>query len=172
LITNFFLIPGIVHITDRHGDIVDSIPLTASQVLDLKWDRDGEYLAVLQEGNGVIPLWNLSSKRVIPLETNLKDPTFLAWSKTGPQLAVGTAKGNVLIYNKIRKQKIPIVGKHSKKITCGAWSASGNKLVLGSEDRSLTVSNADGDTLITTDLKFLKKSMLSKKLKRLSELKN
>lgn len=145
---------GIINITDRHGEIIDEIPMsTASPVIALEWDKDGEYLAILQDGNGVVPLWNLSSRRVTPLETNLKDPTFLAWSQTGPQLAVGTAKGSLLIYNKTRKQKIPIVGKHSKRITCGAWSKTGNKLVLGSDDKTLTISNENGDTLVHTELK-------------------
>mmetsp|Transcript_23630 Transcript_23630/g.32414 ORF Transcript_23630/g.32414 Transcript_23630/m.32414 type:complete len:1528 (-) Transcript_23630:123-4706(-) len=147
---------GIIHITDRHGDIVDEIPMsTSAPVTCLEWDKDGEYLAILQDGNGVVPLWNLSSKRVVPLETNLKDPTFLAWSKTGPQLAIGTAKGSLLIYNKVRRQKIPIVGKHSKRISCGAWSQGGNKLVLGSDDRTLTISNENGDTLLHTELKHI-----------------
>lgn len=145
---------GVVQITDRHGDIVDEIPMTTNApVLALEWDKDGDYLAILQDGNGVVPLWSLSSRRVVPLETNLRDPTFLAWSKTGPQLAVGTAKGNLLIYNKIKKQKIPIVGKHAKRISCGAWSNGGNKLVLGSDDRTLTISNENGDTLLHTELK-------------------
>jgi WD repeat-containing protein 19 len=126
----------------------------SSPILALEWDKDGEYLAILQEGNGVVPLWNLSSKRVVPLETSLRDPTFLAWSKSGPQLAIGTAKGNLLIYNKSRKQKIPIVGKHSKRISCGAWSVGGNKLVLGSDDKTLTISNENGDTLLHTELKY------------------
>lgn len=121
----------------------------------MEWDKDGEYLAVLQEGNGVIPLWSLSSKKVLPLETNLRDPTFLSWSKTGPQLAIGTAKGSLLIYNKTRKQKIPVVGKHSKMITCGAWSRNGNKLVLGSDDKTLTISNETGDTLLHTEIKHV-----------------
>lgn len=102
----------------------------------------------------MVPLWSISSRRVVPLETNLKDPTFVAWSKTGPQLAVGTEKGSLLIYNKSRKQKIPIVGKHSKRITCGAWSEGGNKLVLGANDRTITVSNEGGDTLLHTELKY------------------
>ena len=71
---------------------------TTAPVTSLEWDKDGEYLAILQDGNGVVPLWNLSSKRVVPLETNLKDPTFLAWSKSGPQLAIGTAKGEFTGY--------------------------------------------------------------------------
>ena len=147
---------GTVQITDRHGDIVDEIPMqTSAPILTLAWDKDGDYLAILQSGNGVVPLWSLSSRRVVPLETNLREPTFLAWSKTGPQLAVGTAKGNLLIYHKTKKQKIPIVGKHAKKISCGSWSAAGNRLVLGSEDRTLTVSNESGDTLLHTELKHV-----------------
>lgn len=126
---------------------------TSSTVISLDWDKDGANLAILQDGNGIVPLWNLSTRRVSPIETNLKDPSFLAWSKTGPQLAIGTAKGSVLIYNSQRKQKIPIVGKHSKRITCGAWSRGGNKLVLGSDDRTLTISNEGGDTLLHTELK-------------------
>jgi WD repeat-containing protein 19 len=102
---------GVVQITDRHGDIIDEIPMTTSApILTLAWDKDGEYLAILQDGNGVVPLWSNSNRRVTPLDTSLKDPTFLAWSKTGPQLAVGTAKGNLLIYNKTKKQKMPFIG--------------------------------------------------------------
>jgi len=145
---------GIVQITDRHGDIIDEVPMTtSSQISGLSWDKDGDYLAILQDGNGVVPLWSLQSRKTIPLETNLRDPTFIAWSKTGSQLAVGTAKGNLLIYNKMTKKKFPIVGKHGKKISCGAWTAVGNKLVLGSEDKTLTISSETGDTLIHTELK-------------------
>jgi WD repeat-containing protein 19 len=145
-----------VQVTDRHGDIVDEIALaTQAPILMLAWDKDGDYLAILQDGNGVVPLWSLSSRRVVPLETNLRDPTFLAWSKTGPQLAIGTAKGNLLIYNKTKKQKIPVVGKHAKKICTGAWSVDGNKLVLGSEDKTLTISNENGDTLLHTEMKHI-----------------
>jgi WD repeat-containing protein 19 len=126
---------------------------STSPILSLAWDKDGEYLAILQDGNGIVPLWSLSTRRIVPLETNLRDPTFFAWSKDGPQLAIGTAKGNLLIYNKVKKQKIPVVGKHSKRITCGSWSKGGNKLVLGAEDKTLTVSNDTGDTLLHTELR-------------------
>mmetsp|Transcript_12987 Transcript_12987/g.19570 ORF Transcript_12987/g.19570 Transcript_12987/m.19570 type:complete len:1468 (+) Transcript_12987:23-4426(+) len=146
---------GIIQITDRNGGIVDEIPMTSSAaILNLQWDKDGDYLAVLQDGNSIVPLWSLNSRRVIPLETNLVDPTFLAWSKTGPQLAIGTAKGNLLIYNKQQKKKVPVVGKHAKRIVCGGWSSGGNKIVLGSDDRTITVSNEAGDTLIHTELKY------------------
>lgn len=146
--------PGIVQITDRHGDIVDEIPTNnSSTITALEWDKDGDCLAVLQETNAIIPLWSLSTRRVTPLDTGLKDPTFISWSKTSPHLAVGTAKGNLLLYNKTKKQKIPVLGKHSKRISCGAWSNGGNKLVLGSDDKSLTISNESGETMIHTELK-------------------
>lgn len=146
---------GIVQITDRSGEVVDEIPMTqASIILSLAWDKDGDYLAVLQDNNSIVPLWSLNSRRVVPLESNLQDPTFLCWSKTGPQLAIGTAKGNLLIYNKQQKKKVPVVGKHAKRIVCGSWSMGGNRLVLGSEDKTITVSNEAGDTLIHTELKY------------------
>lgn len=124
----------------------------------LDWDVDGECLAVLQEGNGVIPIWDSSSRNTVSVDTNLKDPTFMAWSKTGPQLVVGTAKGNILMYNKNTRKKIPVLGKHPRRITCGAWSDT-NELVLGSVDNTLTVSNDAGDTLEQTQLKRAPTSM-------------
>lgn len=127
---------------------------TRAPILAMKWDKDGDYLAILQEGNCIVPLWSLANRRVIPMDTNLKDPSFLTWSRTGPQLAVGTAKGNLLIYNKSKKQKIPIVGKHSKAITCGDWSCKGNRLILGSDDNNITVSNEVGDTLVQMETKY------------------
>ena len=78
--------------------------------------------------------------------------TFLLWSKIGPQLSIGTAKGNLLIYNHQTTRKVPILGKHSKRITCGAWSNQ-NLLALGGEDKCITVSNAEGDTLRQTSVR-------------------
>ncbi|CAG2062708.1 unnamed protein product, partial [Timema podura] len=43
-------------------------------------------------------------------------------------------------------RRVPILGKHSKRVTCGAWSAE-NLLALGSEDKTLSISNVEGDTL-------------------------
>jgi len=41
---------------------------------------------------------------------------------------------------------VPVLGKHTRRISCGAWNAE-NLLALGSEDKTLSISNADGDTL-------------------------
>lgn len=144
---------GLVHIFDRHGLRVDEISLQGQgSILSLDWDMDGECLAVLQEGNGIIPIWDSSSRSTLSIDTNLKDPTFMAWSAIGPQLAVGTAKGNILMYNKRTRKKMPVLGKHPRRITCGAWGET-NQLVLGSVDSTLTVSSDTGDTLEQTQLK-------------------
>jgi hypothetical protein len=51
---------GIIQVTDRNGDIVDEIPMTTSaSILSLQWDKDGEFLAILQDANSIIPLWSL-----------------------------------------------------------------------------------------------------------------
>ena len=46
---------------------------------------------------------------------------------------------------------MPILGKHSKKITSGAWNSE-NLLALVSEDRYLSISNAEGDTIRQSQL--------------------
>ena len=138
---------GLVHVFGRTGEQVDEISLSASgRVLALEWDCDGTMLAVLQEGNGMVPLWELATRRITMLETNLKEPTFIAWSKTAPLLAIGTAKGNLMLYDHVNGKKVPVLGKNPKRIGCGAWSASGT-LALGSDDRTLTLSNSQGDTI-------------------------
>ena len=62
--------------------------------LQLGWDRDGELLAVLQEGSAIIKLWDANQHSESSLDTNMKDLSFIKWAVAGPQLAIGTAKGN------------------------------------------------------------------------------
>eukprot|EP00667_Euglena_gracilis_P000484 EG_transcript_484 len=156
---NFLAVAGAnkrVNIVDRQGKMYHQIPLPGGPAggtcIALDWDCTGEVLAVLQAQSTTIPLWNFNSKKLELLDTGMKDMTFMKWSKTGPQLAIGTAKGNLLIYHRKTLKKIPIVGKHTKAITCGAWNSQ-NKLALGAEDRQLTISNAEGDTLDQAHMK-------------------
>ena len=146
---------GVVHIWDRHGLRVpdgDIVLKGSGEVLALEWDASGEVVAVLQQGNGVVELWDLKTRSVMPLDTNLKDPTFLKWATSGPELAIGTGKGNLLLYNADTRRKVPVLGKHAKKISCGAWSASG-RLAMASEDRTLTISDKEGNTHDQRELK-------------------
>ena len=105
--------------------------------------------------SGTISLWDANKKKTTQLESGLRDTlTFLIWSKVSQILAVGSAKGNLLIYNHQTSRKIPILGKHTKKITCGAWN-SDNLLALGADDKSISISNVDGDTLKQTSTRYL-----------------
>jgi WD repeat-containing protein 19 len=146
--------PGLVHVYDRHGDhVVEMSTETTSPVRSLAWDRDGDCLAVLQEKEPVVSLWDNQTKEVTKLDTALKDPSFLCWSRSSSQLVVGNRNGNILVYDRRTRKKVSVLGKHPKRITCGCWSQESNTLALGSEDRTLTLSNEAGDTLEQTELK-------------------
>eukprot|EP00961_Rhodomonas_salina_P021413 287599-Rhodomonas_salina.1 len=54
-----------------------------SAVLALDWDADGETLAVLQQNNSALILWDAVQKKTSMLETNTKDLSWMKWSKTG-----------------------------------------------------------------------------------------
>lgn len=117
------------------------------------WDCEGTCLAAINDNSSFIYLWNSNSLKTDKIETGLRDQlTFMAWGKSGLFLAIGTSKGNILIYNQRAGRKIPILGKHTKKIVSGAWS-SDNLLALGSEDKTLTVSTLEGDTVHSAALR-------------------
>ena len=59
-------------------------------------------------------------------------------------VSVGLRVGHM--WSSHARRKVPILGKHTKRITCGAWSRE-NLLALGSDDRTLTVSRDNGDTV-------------------------
>lgn len=100
-----------------------------------------------------LTLWDSNNVKKTVIDIGLKDnASCLVWAKTGPILAIGTMKGNVCIYNHHTSRRIPIIGKHSKKIICGAWNAV-DLLALGSEDKTMSVSNVDGDTLRVINLR-------------------
>lgn len=48
-------------------------------------------------------------------------------------------------------RRIPVLGKHNKRIVTAAWGLD-NSLALGSEDKTVTISNSQGDTLKTIQI--------------------
>eukprot|EP00899_Mesostigma_viride_P009995 jgi/Mesvir1/18998/Mv18958-RA.1 len=157
-----------VLIHDRSGKPYDKIPLTQIEpdetgrrvelgprdcsCIDVKWDSSGDRVAILQALSPIVLIYNVNTKATTKVDTQMKELSVIAWARTVPILAIGTGKGNLLLYNDKLQKKIPIMGKHSRRITCGAWNMA-NKLALGGEDRQLTVSQQDGDTLLQTSLK-------------------
>nr|XP_053654166.1 WD repeat-containing protein 19-like [Cherax quadricarinatus] len=142
----------VVNIYDRHGNLREQIHLPGV-CSGFGWDKDGALLSIINDSSPLVHVWDDNSGRVQHLDSGLRDTlTFLAWSRTAPLLAVGTSKGNLMIYNHQTSRRIPVVGKHSRKIQSGCWS-SGNLLALGGEDKILTISSSEGDTLRTTPLR-------------------
>jgi len=82
----------------------------------------------------------------IELASTKDKASFISWSSTNPVLAIGSDKGSVVFFNRKTNRKIPCISKHGKKVTMGDWNPEGN-LITGSEDRLLTVSNHQGDTM-------------------------
>ncbi|KAK2489183.1 hypothetical protein MC885_016782, partial [Smutsia gigantea] len=152
---NYLAVTGadhIVKIFDRHGQKRSEINLLGNCVA-MDWDKDGDILAVIAEKSSCIYLWDANTNKTSQLDSGMRDQmSFLLWSKIGSFLAVGTVKGNLLIYNRQTSRKIPVLGKHTKKITCGCWNAE-NLLALGGEDKMITVSNQEGDTIRQTPVK-------------------
>ena len=123
---------GMVRVFDRHGIEVADIQLESKAVcISLDWDKDGEALAILQQGVERVAVWESSTSSVLYVDTQLKEPTFMKWSKNGPQLAIGASKGGLVIFRRDSRKKLPIAGKHSKAIVCGDWSSGAeNRLAL------------------------------------------
>ncbi|XP_023405566.2 WD repeat-containing protein 19 isoform X2 [Loxodonta africana] len=152
---NYLAVTGanhIVKIFDRHGQKRSEINLPGNCVA-MDWDKDGDILAVIAEKSSCIYLWDANTSKTSQLDSGMRDQmSFLLWSKVGSFLAVGTVKGNLLIYNRQTSRKIPVLGKHTKRITCGCWNAE-NLLALGGEDKMITVSNQEGDTIRQTSVR-------------------
>ena len=92
-------------------------------------------------------IYKVRQREATKLETqNMKELTHLAWDPPGHMLSVGTAKGNLLLFDSRINKTMSILGKHTKKITCGAWSPE-CRLALGGDDKQVTVSLPNGDTM-------------------------
>ncbi|NXH92488.1 WDR19 protein, partial [Edolisoma coerulescens] len=151
---NFLAVTGgdrAVKIFDRHGQKRNEISLPGNYVA-MDWDKDGDTLAIITDKSSTIFLWDAITNKTSQVDSGMRDAmSFLLWSRVGSLLAVGTTKGNLLIYNRQTSRKISVLGKHTKRITCGCWSIE-NLLALGGEDKMITISNQEGDTIRQTSV--------------------
>uniref|UniRef100_A0A8C6ZUB4 WD repeat domain 19 n=1 Tax=Nothoprocta perdicaria TaxID=30464 RepID=A0A8C6ZUB4_NOTPE len=139
-------------VTGRGEKTSTFLSFSYSNCVAMDWDKDGDTLAIITDKSSVIYLWDANTNKTSQLDSGMRDTmSVLLWSRVGTLLAVGTAKGNLLIYNRQTSRKIPVLGKHSKRITCGCWSTE-NLLALGGEDKIITISNQEGDTIRQTSV--------------------
>ncbi|XP_058834907.1 WD repeat-containing protein 19 [Topomyia yanbarensis] len=143
---------GTVAIFNRQGQLVERIVLQGL-CAGFAWDKDGDVLAIITQSSSQLIVWDANSRKKQSVDIGVRDPpSCIVWSKRGSLLAVATSRGNLSIYNHLTTKRIPILGKHTKRITCGAWSTE-NILALGSEDKFLSLSNEEGDTLRSVQLR-------------------
>lgn len=136
-----------VQLWDRRGQLKYQFPLEGSgSPVHMEWDYDGDVLAVLQQGASTVTLWSLHTQKTEQLDFRTKEITFIAWAKNSPLFAIGTAKGALVIYNRKTRNTVPVKGKHSKKIISGCWNKNG-LLALGGEDKMVTISDSEGDSI-------------------------
>ena len=74
-----------------------ALPSAGVELVTGGCDKDGEALAVLQQGVERVAVWDAASRGVLYIDTALREPTFLRWSRLGPQLAIGSAKGGLVM---------------------------------------------------------------------------
>lgn len=149
---------GTVAIFNRQGQLQERIILQGL-CAGFAWDCDGDILAIITQNTSHITIWDSNQRKKQLVDTGLRDaPSCLVWSKKVQILAVATTRGNLALYNHQTSKRIPIIGKHTKRIICGAWSAE-NILALGSDDKTVTISNDDGDTLRTVTLRDIPADM-------------
>lgn len=141
-----------ISVFNRRGAVVEKIRVVGISSC-VGWDEDGDLLGIIVQGSSTLLLWDANMQKKTNVDLGLRDSlSCLIWARKPSVLAVGTARGNMAIYNHITGKRIPVLGKHTKKITCGAWSKD-NILALGSEDKNVTISNNEGDTLRIINLR-------------------
>lgn len=121
-------------------------------MLQLEWDNEGAVLAILQHGSPIVKLWDANQGSDTSLDTSQKDLTYLKWASSAPLLAIGTHKGTLVLYDRRSLKKMEIRGKHSKRIISGVWNSS-SEVALGSDDKQITISDSNGQTLVQHSLK-------------------
>ncbi|KAB1282887.1 WD repeat-containing protein 19 [Camelus dromedarius] len=155
---NYLAVTGadhIVKIFDRHGQKRSEINLSGNCVA-MDWDKDGDILAVIAEKSSCIYLWDANTNKTSQLDSGMRNlylnvTGIKCLSFFGQNLEVSwllELLKEICLFIIVRhlERFLSLVGKHTKRITCGCWNAE-NMLALGGEDKMITVSNQEGDTI-------------------------
>ncbi|GAB0091086.1 WD repeat-containing protein 19 [Sergentomyia squamirostris] len=149
---------GTIGIFNRQGQLQHRIVLQGL-CCGFGWDADGDLLGAICMGTSQLLLWDANTQKKQLVDIGLRDtPTCIMWAKQSQLVAVGTTRGNLAIYSNQTTRRIPVLGKHAKRISCGVWSKE-NILALGSDDKTLSLSNDEGDSLRVVQLRDLPSDM-------------
>jgi len=141
----------VIIIVDRLGKKLIEFQLKyGSRVKQMEFDSEGDTLAVIQDQCSILTIINVYTKKVLDLDIdkNNKDkPTCIRWGKNHSTLSVGTEKGLIYFYNKKTDKIFPVSLNHAKAVISADWNDEGN-LVTGDENKSLSVTNRVGESLL------------------------
>uniref|UniRef100_A0A183C7E0 WD_REPEATS_REGION domain-containing protein n=1 Tax=Globodera pallida TaxID=36090 RepID=A0A183C7E0_GLOPA len=122
--------------------------LYGTGALLFEWRPGGSNIAIAGS-SGVVRLFNRYSEVTEEFNINEALPTVLCWAPKSSVLLIGDNKGNFILFNYRLSRKLPVMGKHQKAIKSASWNKEGTIFALASEDTSITLNNAEGETLNT-----------------------
>uniref|UniRef100_A0A914HUV5 WD repeat-containing protein 19 n=1 Tax=Globodera rostochiensis TaxID=31243 RepID=A0A914HUV5_GLORO len=138
---------GVVRLFNRYSEVTEEFNIN-EEVTCMKWDPDGDVLAIANSRSST--LCSTNNIHTIDVSTGAKAlPTVLCWAPKSSILLIGDNKGNFILFNYRLSRKLPVMGKHQKAIKSAAWNKEGTIFALASEDTSITLNNAEGETLST-----------------------
>lgn len=140
----------IVRVFERKGKLIKHIVLPAEHgiVSALEWDMVGTNLAIVQNGPNLqhITLYNSSNEQLTVVDVSIKEPCLVKWSYYGFLLSIGSVRGEMAVHDTLSKVTRVATAKHKKRITCGHWNQD-DKVAFASEDRQITIVDADAQTV-------------------------
>ncbi|KAK7200436.1 wd repeat-containing protein 19 [Novymonas esmeraldas] len=122
-------------------------------VVDMAWESGSDTLAIITSSSSVVHLYTHRTRNTDVIDTKLNDLCLLSWSRAQPQFVVTAKSGHFVLYNRSTLRLVPVVGTHSQHILSCVWTpAPDNRLLMIAADRTLSVSDAEGNTLKTIPL--------------------
>lgn len=140
----------------------------AGSAVVVLWSTEGhrvQYLDTNVKDVSVLS-WSRAGRQVRPRRCRAHPPTrplaarcSLCWPRlvrdgvfhacVYAQLAIGTGKGSLLLYDHDTGVRTMAAAKHKKRVVCADWSDVGNVVAFASEDKQVTVANANARTSAT-----------------------
>ncbi|KAG5476883.1 hypothetical protein LSCM1_05215 [Leishmania martiniquensis] len=122
-------------------------------VVSMAWECGSDTLAIITNTSSLVHLYTHRTRQSDTIDTKLNDLCFICWSHAQPQLAVGAKSGKLVLYNRRTLRLVPVAEAHTQQVLSGVWtSVPDSRLLVISEDRTLSISDAEGSRLTTIPL--------------------
>jgi WD40 repeat protein len=125
------------------------LPGHAGGVTGVTWSPDGQHLAS-SGADHTIRIWNALSGKQESMLDNLKiNASAIAWNPNGRSIAFAGFNGNVNLWTLEQGVKgIQSLGAHEGPVWALAWNKDGSRLASGSDDSTVRIWEAAGQTRV------------------------